>query len=140
MTNPSHYFDSVEKYLSLARGSKNMQTLRDLIEKDGCPAELIDQIQAGALVDFIFELMPNINDNIRVYDPNGVGIKEEKKLYSIEEWGQLLCMTFVGMSSEYAQSLLTYMLNKGYICEENHEGSVRVFRQMAPLRRKTVKL
>lgn len=140
MTNPSHYYDTIERYLRGVNGPKVFNALRQIVIKDGCPEDIADQIVAGSLVDFIFDIMPRVNNDIKIYGPDGVGIVEEKKLYSKEEWINALHNTFVGMDKSYAETLLLHMLQKQYLVERVDSTGVHIYRNMAPMRRMPVEI
>lgn len=140
MTHPSHYFDTIERYLRNVNGPKIFNALRQIVINDGCPENIADQVVAGALVDYIFDIMPRVTDDIKIYGPDGVGIVEEKKLYSIDEWVNVLHNTIAGMDKSYAKKLLLHMLQKQYLVERIDATGVHVYRNMAPGRRMTVEL
>lgn len=138
MVHPSHYFDTIERYLRNVSGPKSFNALRQIVIKDGCPEDIADQIVAGALEDYLFDIMPRVTDDIKVYGPDGVGIVEEKKLYTKDEWIDVLLNTIVGMDKSYAEKLLLHMLQKQYLAERIDATGIHVYRNMAPGRRMTV--
>ena len=140
MIHPSHYFDTIERYLRNVNGPKIFNALRQIVIEDGCPENIADQVVAGALVDYIFNIMPRVTDDIKIYGPDGVGIVEEKKLYSKDEWIDVLLNTIVGMDKSYAEKLLLHMLQKQYLAERIDATGIHVYRNMAPGRRMTVEL
>lgn len=140
MTHSSHYFDTIERYLRNVNGPKCFNALRQIVIEDGCPENMADQIVAGALVDFIFDIMPRMADDIKIYGPEGVGIVEEKRLFSKDEWVNVLLNTIVGMNKSYAEKLLQHMLQKQYLVERVDATGVYVYRNMAPMRRISVDL
>ncbi len=140
MTHPSHYFDTIERYLRNVNGPKIFNALRQIVIEDGCPENIADQVVAGALVDYIFDIMPRVTDDIKIYGPDGVGIVEEKKLYSKDEWVSALLNTIMGMNKSYAENILDYMLQKQYLVERNDTTGMHVYRNMAPVRRTSVEI
>lgn len=140
MTHPSHYFDTIERYLRNVSGLRYFNALRQLVIKDGCPENIADQVVASALVDYIFDIMPRESDDIKIFGPDGVGIAEEKKLYSIDEWVNVLHNTIAGMDKSYAKKLLLHMLQKQYLVERIDATGVHLYRSMAPVRRIPVEL
>lgn len=140
MTHPSHYFDTIERYLRNVNGPKIFNALRQIVIEDGRPENIADQVVAGALVDYIFDIMPRVTDDIKIYGPDGVGIVEEKKLYSKDEWVSALLNTIMGMNKSYAENILDYMLQKQYLVERNDTTGTHVYRNMAPVRRTSVEI
>lgn len=140
MVHPSHYFDTIERYLRNVSGPKSFNALRQIVIEDGCPENIADQVVAGALVDYIFDIMPRVTDDIKIYGPDGVGIVEEKKLYSKDEWVSALLNTIMGMNKSYAENILDYMLQKQYLVERNDTTGTHVYRNMAPVRRTSVEI
>lgn len=130
--HPSHYFDKIETYLRRATGPKPLQVLKELVQSSGCPEDLIDQTVNGALLDFIWDVMPPRTDDVMIYDPNGGDIIE-KKLYTLQQWRDILIYTVNGMDAERIETLLNYMIKKEILIVDCNTGYV--YRGTAMIRR-----
>ena len=133
MKNSSHYFEQVEKYLHSANGIKPLQTLEELVKLDGAPNEMVDSVVNGALIDFIFDCIPTLNDFAQLYGPDGKAIYVQKIEMTFDEWIDALIKTIQGINRERICGILGYMCNKG-ILVKNFSNNY-IYRGMAPVRR-----
>lgn len=137
MKHISHYFERVENYLRNANGIKNYEVLIQLIKADECPEEQILQVLNGAMVEYLFDVMPNKDGFVRIYAPDGKAAYEKKHEYTYDEWIKILQMTFVGLPIGYAEKIISYMFTKGYIIRADNN---IFYRELAPMRRIPVEL
>lgn len=137
MKHISQYFERVENYLRNANGIKNYLALIELIKLDECPEESLPLVLNGALVDYLYDVMPNKEGLVKVYGPDGKADFEKKHEYTYEEWIKSLNMTFVGLPTGFAERILDYMFAKGYIVRSVNN---IFYRGMAPMRRVPVEL
>lgn len=135
--HPSHYFNSAEYYLHNANGPKNCQEIENLIKKDGCPDEKIQSVFNGLMIDFMYDILPYMQDNVKVYDPDGNAIYTQKYLFTKPQWIDALCNTFVGLSKERATCILDYMCDRDMIIKDTNG---ILYRGMAPGKRNPVEL
>ena len=91
----------------------------------------------GAMVDYLYDVMPNKDGFVKVYGPDGKAVYEKKHEYTYEEWIKILRMTFVGLPTGFAEKVLEYMFAKGYIIRADNN---IFYRGLAPMRRVPVDL
>lgn len=139
MTNihPSHYFNSAEYYLHNANGLKNCQEIENLIKKDGCPDDMIPSVYNGLMIDFMYDILPYMQDNVKVYGPEGNAIYTQKYLFTKPQWIDALCNTFVGLTKERIAPILDYMCDRDMIIKDTNG---ILYRGMAPGKRNPVEL
>ena len=131
--HPSHFFDKVETYLRRATGPKPLQALEELVRSSGCPEDLIGQTVNGALLDFIWDVMPPQTDDVKIYESNGDAVVENKKLYTLQQWRDNLIHTINGIDAERIEALLNYMIQKEILIVHYNTGFV--YRGTAQVRR-----
>lgn len=137
MKHISQYFERVDNYLRNANGLKNYEALIELIKADGCPDDKIQMVLNGAMVDYLYDVMPNKDGFVKVYGPDGKAVYEKKHEYTYEEWIKTLRMTFVGLPNGFAEKAIEYMFAKGYIIRADNN---IFYRGLAPMRRVPVEL
>lgn len=131
--NPSHYFERVEEYLHNANGIKSFQVMEEYVKSVGTPAEMVDSIVNGALMDFIYDVMPPQNDFVQIYDNNGNAIYSQKIKMNLDQWVEALKNTFKGEKLNRISAIFDYMLLKGFVVAEPYTGVI--YRGTAPVRR-----
>ena len=136
--NPSHYFERVEEYLHNANGLKPLQAMEEYVKAAGTPPEMVDNIVNGAVMDFVYDVMPPQNDFVQVYDNNGNAIYSQKIKMSLAQWVDALKNTFKGIDSNRISAILEYMLQKGYIVMEPYTSVI--YRGTSPVRRSPLSL
>ena len=137
-TNPSHYFERVEEYLHNANGLKLLQAMEEYVKAAGASTEMVDSIVNGAVMDFIYDVMPPQNDFVQVYDNNGNAIYSQKIKMSLAQWVDALKNTFKGIDSNRISAILEYMLQKGFIVMEPYTSVI--YRGTSPVRRSPLSL
>ncbi len=136
--NPSHYFDRIEQYLHTANGIKPLQALVEFAKKDGAPEEMVDSVVNGALLDFIFDIMPAPNDFVHVYGPDGKANYIKKIEMTLEDWADSLVNTIQEITRERVVSILEYMYSNGILQRNNSNNCL--YRGTAPIRRNLLHL
>lgn len=136
--NPSHYFERIEDYLHTANGVKPLQTMEEMVKAVGTPAELVDSVVNGAIMDFIYDIMPPQNDFVQIYDNKGHALYVQKIKMNLEQWVESLRNTFTGMEGNRIASLMEVMLQKGFIVTEPYTSVL--YRGTAPVRRSLINI
>lgn len=136
--NPTHYFESVEKYLHSTNGVKPLPVLEELVKKDGAQAEIVDKIINGALLDFIFDCIPVLNDFVQIYGPDGKAIYVKKIEMTFDQWVDSLTNTLLGIKRERIVAILDYMYDKGTLVKSQNNSCL--YRGMAPIRRNPLEI
>lgn len=137
MKHISQYFERVENLMRNANRIKNYETLIELIKEDDYPEDKIQMVLNGAMVDYLYDVMPNKDGFVKVYGPDGKVVYEKRHEYTYEEWIEALRMTFVGFPNGFAERVIEYMFAKGYIIRA--ENNI-LYRGLAPMRRVPVNL
>ena len=136
--NPSHYFERIEQYLHTANGVKPLQTMEEMVKAVGTPAELVDSVVNGAIMDFIYDMMPPQNDLVQIYDNNGNAVYVQKIKMNLEQWVEALLHTFNGMEADRISAIMEICLQKGYVVMEPYTSVL--YKGTAPGRRLLMKL
>lgn len=136
--SPTHYFESIEKYLHSANGVKPLQALEEMVKKDGAQEEIVDKIVNGALLDFIFDCVPAPNDFVQVYGPDGKAIYVKKIEMTFDQWTESLTNTILGIKKDRIVAILEYMYYKGILVKSMNNSCL--YRGMAPIRRNPLEI
>ena len=135
--NPSHYFERIEEYLHNTNGAKPLQAMEQMVKVVGTPDDMVDSVVNGAVMDFIYDVMPPQNDFVQIYDNNGNAIHTQKIMMNIEQWVMALVNTFNGMEDKRLAAIMDHMLQKGIIVREPYTSVL--YRGKAPVRRELFK-
>lgn len=136
--NPSHYFERIEQYLHTANGVKPLQAMEEMVKVVGTPAEMVDSVVNGAVMDFIYDMMPPQNDFVQIYDNKGNAVYMQKIKMNHEQWVEGLRHTFIGMEANRISAIMEFMLQKGFIVMEPYTSVL--YRGTAPGRRSLIDL
>lgn len=134
--NPSHYFERIEHYLHTANGAKPLQAMEEMVTAVGTPTDMVDSVVNGAVMDFIYDMMPPQNDLVQIYDNNGNAVYVQKIKMNLEQWVEALRYTFIGMEANRISSIMEFMLQNGFIVMEPFTSVL--YRGTAPGRRSLI--
>ena len=134
--NPSHYFERIEHYLHTANGVKPLQAMEEMVKAVGTPAEMVDSVVNGAVMDFIYDVMPQQSDFVQIYDNKGNAVYVQKIKMNLEQWVEALRHTFNGMEAKRISAIMDIMLQKGIIVMEPYTSVL--YRGTAPGRRSLI--
>lgn len=125
--HPSHYFDSVEGYLFQCPTNCSIGTLNRLAQRAGCPADLVEQVVNGAIVDYIMCLVSGSDDTVSCTDMNNRTIPV--RIYHptpAELIAHLTETKFSDLSQERAGKIVDYLLNEHALLEDSDGSLYRV--------------
>lgn len=136
--DPSHYFERIEHYLHTANGVKPLQAMEEMVRLSGAPGDMVDSVVNGAVMDFIYDVMPPQNDFVQIYDNKGDAVYIQKVKMNLAQWVEALLHTLQGMEKDRISGILDFMLQKGFIMTEPYTSVL--YRGTAPGRRSRLNL
>lgn len=111
--HPSHYFDSVEGYLFQCPTNCSIGTLNRLAQRAECPADLVEQVVNGAIVDYIMRIVSGPDNTVICTDINNRTVPV--RIYHptpAELIAHLTETKFSDLSQERAEKIIDILLNK----------------------------
>lgn len=126
----SRYFETVEGYLFQCPNNCSIGTLNNLVQRAGCPNDLVDQVVNGAIVDYIMCLVSGPDNTVTCTDMNGRTVPTSANHSTRAELIEHLTETkFSDLSTERARKIVDDLL-KNHALSEDSDGSLYRSKQL----------
>ena len=93
----------------------HLQSLEELAKCDSAPDDMVDSVVNGAVLDFISDCVPTLNDFVQIYGPDCKSIYVKKIEMTSDKWTDSLTNTIHGISRERSSRVLEHMYEKGIL-------------------------
>lgn len=110
--------------------------MEEMVKAVGTPAGMVDSVVNGAVMDFIYDMMPPQNDFVQIYDNKGNAVYVQKIKMNLEQWVEALRHTFNGMEANRISAIMEFMLQNDFIVMEPYTSVL--YRGTAPIRRSLI--